>query len=156
MEPIIRGIYVIHIALTDLVDQAAATRAEGDDVQAFVAWYSSREYVGGVAADLSSVVDVGWVAPSTGIVHAGRILVERVSLLAGDTAAREEAVAARGAQARALVEAELQGRGITPRGGRLLVPGLRDDLQRTRTAHELWTWQIGDRYDPCTWTLIPV
>ena len=154
MEPITRGIYVIHIALADLLEQAETAQAAAGDVHAFVAWYASYQYHGGIPADLSSVIDVAWVQPAEGIVHAGRLLVERVSLLAGDVEARKQVVATRGRQAVELVSAALHARGLVPARGQLLAPGLRQDLQRIRTSHDLWTWEIGDRHDPLTWTLI--
>ena len=155
MEPIIRGIYVIHITLTDLLEQAEVAQAASGDVQAFVEWYASHEYHGGIPADLSSVIAVAWVQPADGIVHAGRLLVERVSLLAGDVAARKAVVATRGRQAAELVAAALHARGLAPARGQLLAPGLRRDLQRIRTSHDLWTWEIGDPHDPLSWALIP-
>ena len=154
METIARGVYVIHINLTDLLEQAEAAQAAGGDVQAFVEWYASYDYHGGIPADLSSVIDVAWVLPANGIVHAGRLLVERISLLAGDVAARKAMVATRGRQARELVTVALHARGIVPARGQLLAPGLRQDLQHIRTSHGLWTWEIGDQHDPRTWQLI--
>ncbi len=154
MEPIIRGIYVIHITLADLLEQAEAAQATAGNVQAFVEWYASYEYHAGIPADLSSMINVAWVQPTAGIVHAGRLLVERVSLLAGDIEARKAVVATRGRQAVELVSAALHARGLLPARGQLLAPGLRQDLQRIRTSHDLWTWEIGDRHDPLTWQLI--
>ncbi len=154
MEPIIRGIYVIHISLADLLEQAEATYTAGGDVQAFVERYAISEYHGGIPADLSSVIDVAWVQPTEGTVHASRLLVERVSLLAGNVEARKAVVATRGRQAAELVAAALHARGLVPARGQLLAQGLRQDLQRIRTSHDLWTWEIGDRHDPLTWELI--
>ena len=156
MEPIVRGIYVIHITLADLLEQAEAAHTAGGDVQAFVEWYASYEYHGGIPADLTSVIAVAWILPADGIVHAGRLLVERVSLLAGDVAGRKQVVATRGRQAAELVAAALHARGLVPARGHLLAPGLRQDLQLIRTSHELWTWEIGDRHDPLTWQLVAV
>ena len=57
MESSSRGIYVIHITLADLLEQAEAAQVPSGDVQAFVEWYASYEYHGGIPADLSSVID---------------------------------------------------------------------------------------------------
>ena len=86
--------------------------------------------------------------------HAGRLLVERVSLLAGDVEARKQAIVSRGQQAQELVTAALQARGLASTRGQLLAPGLRQDLQHIRTSHDLWTWEIGDRHDPLSRQLI--
>ncbi len=154
MEPITPGIYVIHIALADLLEQAEAAQTAGGDVQAFVEWYASYEDHGDIPADLSSVIDVAWVQSADVDDASGRLLVERVSLLAGDGEARKVVVATRGRQAAEFVAAALHARGLAPTRGQLLAPGLRQDLQRIRTSHELWTWEIGDRHDPLTWELI--
>src|ERR687893_2420870 len=116
METIVRGMYVIHITLADLLEQAEAAQTAGGDVQAFVEWFASYEYHGGIPADLNSVIDVAWVQPAEGIVHAGRLLVEHVSLLAGDVEARKAVVATRGQQAQ-LVSAALHARGLVPARG---------------------------------------
>ncbi len=50
MEPIVRGIYVIHITLADLLEQAQAAKETSGGVQAFVEWYASYEYHGGIPA----------------------------------------------------------------------------------------------------------
>ncbi len=42
-------------------------------MQAFVEWYASYQYHGGIPAELSSVIDVAWVQLAAGIVHAARL-----------------------------------------------------------------------------------
>ena len=69
METIVRGIYVIHITLADLLEQAEAAQAASGDVQAFVEWYGSYAYHGGIPAELSSVIDVAWVQRANSIMH---------------------------------------------------------------------------------------
>jgi hypothetical protein len=154
MQPTHTGLYVLHITLADLLDQAQAAHHAHGTVQAFVEWYATTEWYGGVKSDIQSCIAVAWVRPEEGIIHAARVIVERASLSAGDTEAREAAVMARGHQAQELVAAALRARGVEPRRGRLLAPGLRDDLDRIRTAHDLWTWEIGDRHNPTSWQLL--
>jgi hypothetical protein len=153
MQPTPSGIYVLHINLADLLDQAQAAQDSGSDVQAFVEWYATTEWQGGVKSDIQSCIGVAWVRPEEGVIHPARVVVERASLLAGDSEVREAAVMARGHQAQELVETVFQARTIEPRRGRLLAQGVRDDLDRIRTSHDLWTWEIGDRHDPTSWQM---
>jgi hypothetical protein len=148
------GIYVLHINLMDLLDQAQAAQHRGGDVQAFVEWYATTDWYGGVKSELQSCIAIAWVRPEEGIIHAARVVVERASLIAGDSEAREQAVMARGRQAQELVAVAVRARGIEPRRGRLLAQGLRDDLERICTSHDLWTWEIGDRHDPTSWQML--
>ena len=52
MQPPATGIYVLHINLADLLDQAQAADHAYGDVQAFVEWY------GGVKSDIQSCIAV--------------------------------------------------------------------------------------------------
>ena len=63
MQPTPTGIYVLHINLADLLDQAQAADHAYGDVQAFVEWYATTDWYGGVKNEIQSCVAVAWVRP---------------------------------------------------------------------------------------------
>ncbi|HEU4327544.1 MAG TPA: hypothetical protein VFS21_30675 [Roseiflexaceae bacterium] len=77
----------------------------------------------------------------TGIIHAGRLVVDRISLIVADTQAAERRISAHTETAYALLTSALGG---VTQGGLLLMPGLWEDLNRFYCSHDLWRWEGKD------------
>jgi hypothetical protein len=137
--------YVIHLRWEDFLECA-----EGGTTF-YLDYYLRYHNHSGIEVGAKTCMVVGYY---TDEVHTVRIPVEQVSLLTEDRQVPPQ-VYARREQAARLVEASIHRhcKLATVRRGVLLVPGLRDDIERYETSHDLWNWQ-GDLKDPRTRTLV--
>lgn len=95
---------------------------------------------GGITTGFDSVLIASFLADDA--VHAVRIVIERVSGLGEDRPPAP--VFDRAELARGAFRGHCQLYARLPVGGLMLVPGMREDLEKISTHHELWTWEKGD------------
>lgn len=133
--------YVIHLTLAEFL------AVPGGIIYAACVTRSSR--YGGITTGHATEILAAF--RGTEALHAARIIVERSSTM-DDAAPVAQGQRATLALATFRAAAERAGRAVA--GGLLLVPGLREDAEHYRTAHDLWTW-TGDPKDATARELVP-
>jgi hypothetical protein len=82
---------------------------------------------------------VTWISLSEWIIHAARMVVDRLDLADDPQRDRHtERLGEQGRVARKLVIEELHDRGVTPDRNLLLTAGLREDLMQLETTQRVW------------------
>lgn len=124
--------YVLHLDLADFFAIPGGTVYHELSVR--------PQRVGGIVAGVDSVLLASFLADDA--IHAVRLVIERAHAMGEERV--PTLVAERAELARSAFRGYCQLYARLPVGGLLLVPGMRDDLDRISTSHELWTWEKGD------------
>jgi hypothetical protein len=133
--------YLLYDHLDHLLDELAhAQRIHRNcNVQAYVKLHELRtEQEEQITLETS--ITVTWISLHERIIHAARMVVDRLDLAADDPQRerREAQLGERSRFARKLVIEELKERGIQPDRNLLLTAGLREDLMQLETTQLLW------------------
>jgi len=131
--------YLLYDHLDHLLDELAHAQRMSHHVQAYVKLQEQHtEHAGRVT--LEATITITWMQPSERIIHAARMIVDRLDLAADDPQRdrRAERLGEQARVARKLVIEELKDRGVTPEHNLLLTAGLREDLMQLETTQLVW------------------
>ena len=132
--------YLLYGHFDHLLDELVHAHRKRRTVQAYVKLHEQRtEHAGRVT--LEAAITITWMQPSERIIHAARMIVDRLDLTADDPQRERHAerLGEQGRVARKLVIEALHDRGVEPDPNLvLLTAGLREDLMRLETTQLVW------------------
>ncbi|HEX6292941.1 MAG TPA: hypothetical protein VFZ66_27405 [Herpetosiphonaceae bacterium] len=131
--------YLLYDHFDHLLDELQHAQRTHPEIQAYVKLLEQHTERDG-RITLESAIVVTWIALTEGIIHAARMLVDRLELPADDPQRERHAERHReqGREARAIVMRTLHDWGVPPDLNLLLTAGLREDLTRLETTQLLW------------------
>lgn len=132
--------YVLHLHWHDFLTMAQQRMVEDQPLTLTLLTDEQRAH--GIDVGFATCLVAGFLDRQR-LVHAARLKIEFVETLAPGDDQRAAHAMQRAHQALDGVRQVVRQAGLAWQPGLLLVPGLREELQRLSTHHDLWRWEGG-------------